>query len=56
MVAQGSRIYLRTPLIQDHLYVKWGQSNSEECQLDYDIQSKILQEKQSIIMTEAVCK
>lgn len=56
MVAQGSRIYLRTPLTQDHLYVKWGQSNSEECQLDYDIQSKILQEKQSIIMTEAVCK
>lgn len=55
MVAQGSRIYLRT-LTQDHLYVKWGQSNSEECQLDYDIQSKILQEKQSIIMTEAVCK
>ncbi|HHP0396743.1 fimbria/pilus outer membrane usher protein [Acinetobacter baumannii] len=56
MVAQGSRIYLRTPLTQDHLYVKWGQSNSEECQLDYDIQSKILQEKQLIIMTEAVCK
>ncbi|HEN9517365.1 TPA: fimbrial biogenesis outer membrane usher protein, partial [Acinetobacter baumannii] len=24
MVAQGSRIYLRTPLTQDHLYVKWG--------------------------------
>ena len=56
MVAQGSRMYLRTPRTQDHLYVKWGQSNSEECQLDYDIQSKILQEKQLIIMTEAVCK
>ena len=56
MVAQGSRIYLRTPLIHDHLYVRWGERNNEECQLEYDIQSKISQEKQSIIMTEAICK
>ncbi len=56
MVAQGSRIYLRTPLTHDHLYVRWGERNNEECQLEYDIQSKISQEKQSIIMTEAICK
>ncbi|MDB9695122.1 hypothetical protein OPU39_12935, partial [Acinetobacter nosocomialis] len=48
--------WTRTPLSHDHLYVKWGESNTEECQLEYDIQSKISQEKQSIIMTEAICK
>ncbi|AQV16356.1 fimbrial protein [Acinetobacter pittii] len=56
IVAQGSRIYLRTPLTHDLLYVKWGERSTEKCELEYDITDQIKHNNQSIIMTKAVCK
>nr|WP_217488413.1 fimbria/pilus outer membrane usher protein [Acinetobacter lactucae] len=56
IVAQGSRIYLRTPLSHDRLYVKWGAKNTEKCELEYDITDQIKHNNQPIIMTKAVCK
>lgn len=56
IVAQGSRIYLRTPLSHDRLYVKWGDKSTEKCELEYDITDQIKHNNQPIIMTKAVCK
>lgn len=56
IVAQGSRIYLRTPLNHDRLYVKWGDKSTEKCELEYDITDQIKHNNQPIIMTKAVCK
>ncbi|EOQ72421.1 fimbria/pilus outer membrane usher protein [Acinetobacter pittii] len=56
IVAQGSRIYLRTLLSHDRLYVKWGGKNTEKCELEYDITDQIKHNNQPIIMTKAVCK
>lgn len=56
MVAQGSRIYVRTPLTQDKLIVKWGADDSKQCQVEYDISKQVQDKKQDIIMTEAICK
>lgn len=56
IVAQGSRIYLRTPLTHDRLYVKWGNTSTEKCEIEYDIADQIKHNNQPIIMTKAVCK
>lgn len=56
IVAQGSRIYLRTPLSHNRLYVKWGDKSTEKCELEYDITDQIKHNNQPIIMTKAVCK
>ncbi len=56
IVAQGSRIYLRTPLTHDRLYVKWGNTSTQKCEIEYDIADQIKHNNQPIIMTKAVCK
>ncbi|MCU7407546.1 fimbria/pilus outer membrane usher protein [Acinetobacter baumannii] len=56
IVAQGSMIYLRTPLAQDSLYVKWGDESNERCSVEYNISNQLRNKQQSIVMTEAVCK
>lgn len=56
IVAQGSRIYLRTRLTHDRLYVKWGNTSTEKCEIEYDIADQIKHNNQPIIMTKAVCK
>jgi len=56
IVAQGSRIYLRTPLTHDRLYVKWGETSTEKCEIEYDIADQITHKNQPMIMTKAVCK
>ncbi|MCZ0626406.1 fimbria/pilus outer membrane usher protein [Acinetobacter baumannii] len=56
IVAQGSMIYLRTPLAQDSLYVKWGDESNERCSVEYNISNQLQNKQQSIVMTEAVCK
>ncbi|MGN8006861.1 fimbria/pilus outer membrane usher protein [Acinetobacter sp. 22301] len=56
IVAQGSMIYLRTPLAQDSLYVKWGDESNERCSVKYNISNQLQNKQQSMVMTEAVCK
>ncbi|OAM11962.1 fimbrial protein [Acinetobacter baumannii] len=56
IVAQGSMIYLRTPLAQDRLYVKWGNESNERCSVEYNISNQLQNKQQSMVMTEAVCK
>ncbi len=56
IVAQGSMIYLRTPLAQDRLYVKWGDESNERCSVEYNISNQLQNKQQSMVMTEAVCK
>ncbi|OCZ19244.1 fimbrial protein, partial [Acinetobacter pittii] len=56
IVAQGSMIYLRTPLAQDSLYVKWGDESNERCSVEYNISNQLQNKQQSMVMTEAVCK
>ena len=49
-------IYLRTPLAQDRLYVKWGDESNESCSVEYNISNQLQNKQQSMVMTEAVCK
>ncbi|MDQ8952753.1 fimbria/pilus outer membrane usher protein [Acinetobacter rudis] len=56
MVAQGSMIYLRTPLSKDRITVLWGENNSIQCHINYDISQQLQNKKQDAIVTEAVCQ
>ncbi|WP_139853198.1 fimbria/pilus outer membrane usher protein [Acinetobacter pullicarnis] len=60
IVAQGSMIYLRTPLAQGQLTVKWGKGDQNQCQVEYDlsaqVQAKATKSQQNMFTTEAICK
>lgn len=56
VVAQGSLIYLRTPLATDQLTVHWGENDSKQCQVDYDISKQLQDKKQDMFVIEAICK
>ncbi|EPF70309.1 outer membrane usher protein [Acinetobacter rudis CIP 110305] len=56
MVAQGSMIYLRSPLSKDHLQVHWGENNTVQCHIDYDISQQLKIKQQDAIVTEAICQ
>lgn len=56
IVAQGSMVYLRTEKATDQLYVKWGDTPSEKCEISYDVSNQLKDNQQNLIMTEAVCK
>ena len=56
MVAQGSLVYLRTNTLADTVTVKWGESQNEQCNIQYDVTTQALQNKENMLMLEGLCQ
>lgn len=55
MVAQGSLAYLRTKTLADTVTVKWGEEQSEQCNIQYDATTQASNDDKNMIMLEGVC-
>ena len=55
MIAQGSLAYIRTKNMSDTVIVKWGEEQSEQCQINYDISNQSDKNNKGILMLEGVC-
>lgn len=55
MVAQGSLAYLRTKTLADTVTVKWGEEQSEQCNIQYDATTQASDDDKNMIMLEGVC-
>lgn len=42
VVSQGSQLFIRTDKVQDNVIVKWGDNESQQCQVSYDLTTKAL--------------
>lgn len=56
MVAQGSLVYIRTDTLADTVAVKWGEQDSEQCKIKYDVTAQVSRSNQNMIMAEAICQ
>lgn len=56
MVAQGSLVYLRTDTLKDVVNVKWGEDVQDTCRIEYDVTALTSNQKQAMIMAEAICQ
>ncbi|QIO05800.1 fimbria/pilus outer membrane usher protein [Acinetobacter shaoyimingii] len=56
MVAQGSLVYLRTDTLADTVVVKWGEAETEQCKIQYDVSGQVSDSKQNMITAEATCQ
>ncbi|NHB58948.1 fimbrial biogenesis outer membrane usher protein [Acinetobacter sp. 194] len=56
MVAQGSLVYLRTDTLVDTVVVKWGEAETEQCKIQYDVSGQVSDSKQNMITAEATCQ
>lgn len=42
VVSQGSQLFIRTDKVQDNVIVKWGDNETQQCQVSYDLTTKAL--------------
>ncbi|WP_272909721.1 fimbria/pilus outer membrane usher protein [Acinetobacter nectaris] len=56
MVAQGSLVYARTPLIDDILKIKWGEKTTDQCAIHYSLKHQVENNQLNMFMVEAACQ
>ncbi|MCL6239072.1 fimbrial biogenesis outer membrane usher protein [Acinetobacter sp. ANC 5033] len=56
MVAQGSMVYLRTNQTADTVTIKWGDEDTEQCRIQYDVTKQAEDKNLTMITTEGVCQ
>ncbi|OTG82482.1 fimbrial protein [Acinetobacter sp. ANC 4558] len=54
MVAQGSLVYIRTNHLKDVITVKWGDDPTEQCKINYDVNTDAKTE--NVISLETICQ
>lgn len=56
MIAQGSLVYIRTSILTDTVTVKWGESQDEQCKIQYDVSIQAMQSEKNMLMLKGLCQ
>lgn len=56
MVAQGSLIYIRTPLPEDTIKIKWGEKETDQCNVHYTLKHQLENSHLNMFMVESPCQ